>query len=636
MPERILNKQKSPIKYILAVNSRQLLTTLALAVAVLLGACTRENKVIEFPLVGASNTTSIVFEKVELTDTATVLTVRGFSQPNDWIRVPSYTHLVAQGIECRLLGSRDVEIDKELYMPSDGDSCFTLLFEPLPKGCTSFDYIESDAENNWRIYDIDLTGKRDANKPEGLPRELLRAPKATDEMPQYAYETGDVTINVHLLGYREGMTCEMVLPVNSLLEAQKSEDVKIDPKTGEGTATFYQCGTGMVFPVVNGSGHENFLVAPGDSIDLYVNLACINKSMRYNYDEEMEIPIIKGCWTKGSRYDALNNMPAASLDFLDTVDIGKRLRYDMTADEYTEHVIRLYKEECALIDAQPFHAWYKENVKASYVAPGLLMYLHQDVRPWLKNDENSSFDISKEPILPQHFRKAMEHLDTSNPFLLLSEHGNTLVRIAREREVVREDKLLRELAFASDAVYEAYKGSLSDSTRQALRQMDNPFFADMCEDIVARTTEAIARSSRNLTHVEDIAPEALFEAIIAPHKGKVVWVDFWATWCGPCRYTIGQLEPKKSSGPLATDDIVWVYITNESSPIKTYSEMIPGIKGLHYRVNNAQWNYLTDKMFDIDGIPSYVLVDRDGNYALRNDLRDHSKMVSTLKEELKK
>ena len=39
MPERILNKQKSPIKYLLAVNSRQLLTTLALAVAVLLGAC---------------------------------------------------------------------------------------------------------------------------------------------------------------------------------------------------------------------------------------------------------------------------------------------------------------------------------------------------------------------------------------------------------------------------------------------------------------------------------------------------------------------------------------------------------------------------------------------------------------------
>ena len=44
MPERILNKQKSPIKYILAVNSRQLLTTLALAVAVLLGACANQER----------------------------------------------------------------------------------------------------------------------------------------------------------------------------------------------------------------------------------------------------------------------------------------------------------------------------------------------------------------------------------------------------------------------------------------------------------------------------------------------------------------------------------------------------------------------------------------------------------------
>ena len=79
-----------------------------------------------------------------------------------------------------------------------------------------------------------------------------------------------------------------------------------------------------------------------------------------------------------------------------------------------------------------------------------------------------------------------------------------------------------------------------------------------------------------------------------------------------------------------------MYIANETSPSNVYAETIPNIKGIHYRVNDEQWKYLTNYMFNIDGIPSYVLVDRDGNYALRNDLRDHSKMVSTLKEELKK
>ena len=63
--------------------------------------------------------------------------------------------------------------------------------------------------------------------------------------------------------------------------------------------------------------------------------------------------------------------------------------------------------------------------------------------------------------------------------------------------------------------------------------------------------------------------------------------------------------------------------------------MIPDIRGLHYRLNEEQWDYLCNK-FQIDGIPSYVLVDKTGKYALRNDFRDHELMKRTLKEELQK
>ena len=124
--------------------------------------------------------------------------------------------------------------------------------------------------------------------------------------------------------------------------------------------------------------------------------------------------------------------------------------------------------------------------------------------------------------------------------------------------------------------------------------------------------------------------EKLFDSIIAPHKGKVILVDFWNTWCGPCRAAISETEPLKDS-ELASEDLVWIYIANETSPIVKYKSMIPDIRGIHYRIGPEQWQYLCEK-FGIDGIPSYVLVDKDGSYRLRNDFRDHGLMVSTLKE----
>ena len=64
-----------------------------------------------------------------------------------------------------------------------------------------------------------------------------------------------------------------------------------------------------------------------------------------------------------------------------------------------------------------------------------------------------------------------------------------------------------------------------------------------------------------------------------------------------------------------------------------YLQMIPDIKGLHYRLNDEQWRYICDN-FKIDGIPSYVLVKKDGSYALSNEFRDHELMIKTLKEHL--
>ena len=167
-----------------------------------------------------------------------------------------------------------------------------------------------------------------------------------------------------------------------------------------------------------------------------------------------------------------------------------------------------------------------------------------------------------------------------------------------------------------------------------MRALKNPFYLEVFTKVQQQTEADLAaiEGKKLITPTPDVPKEELFEALIAPYKGKVIVVDFWNTWCGPCRAAIQAIEPMKAK-ELRSDDLVWIYVANETSPIVQYKTKIANMQGVHYRLNEEQWDYIGDK-FGMWGIPSYVLVDKEGNYALREDFDDHERMKEVLLEML--
>lgn len=624
---------------------RKLLTSGAMAVGMLLASCTPANRVVENPLIGAANTMTLDFPKIELSDTATVLHVDAYFRPHNWIRIDAGSYLLADGQKYMLQGSEGILPDSLFWMPDSGEASFVLKFGPLPRGTKSFDFIESDCDDCFKLYGVDLTGKKEYPRyPEGLPRELRKAPE-DGPVPKPILAVGTTTVNVRLLGYRRGMAKEVAMYVNSLLNGQEEHTAAIDPESGMATLQFEQYGTAMAY-VSCGPVFGMCWIAPGETLDMYVDMGAGGRAVVQRRDKEREPTPGRRLYTSGT-YADLNAQVDASGGSSIRMNLysGDFADYRMSADEYTQMVVSKYESLADSIARSPVSGMMKELSLLTLQQEALTaismggFFLAHNYR-----SVNNEWDYRVEPdyefasLKPEHYTAVAGLFDINNLKLLmgidLSDYVNAVSRSYTDVEwadlVHATDGIVYDLPKVVGLPSKAENNALTQEDLDLLHSLREPFYAEACEAMQARVRKELESvKDVRIETTPEVAVDKLFDAIVAPYKGKVVFVDFWNTWCGPCRASIKANEPLKS-GELKSDDLVWIYIANETSPLVAYKTGIAKIAGKHYRLNDAQWKYLCEK-FRIDGIPSYVLVDRDGSYKLRNDFRDHDLMKKTLK-----
>lgn len=114
----------------------------------------------------------------------------------------------------------------------------------------------------------------------------------------------------------------------------------------------------------------------------------------------------------------------------------------------------------------------------------------------------------------------------------------------------------------------------------------------------------------NLHESGILEEDLVFPALPGRFPGKVIYVDFWAPWCGPCMAEMPQ--SKKLQEKLKGKDVVFVFLANKCSEESWKATIAQKqLSGEHFLLADKEYALLADK-FDIAGIPRYMVIDKEG------------------------
>lgn len=124
------------------------------------------------------------------------------------------------------------------------------------------------------------------------------------------------------------------------------------------------------------------------------------------------------------------------------------------------------------------------------------------------------------------------------------------------------------------------------------------------------------------------------EVKLSDLRGKFVYIDVWATWCGPCIQEIPHL--KELDEEYKDDEIVFLSVSIDDTKMP-WQEMVEEkeLKGLQVYIDGA-WSSTLVNDYKIAGIPRFMLVDPDGNIVTVQAARPSGNIRETIDELLSK
>ncbi len=131
--------------------------------------------------------------------------------------------------------------------------------------------------------------------------------------------------------------------------------------------------------------------------------------------------------------------------------------------------------------------------------------------------------------------------------------------------------------------------------------------------IVAAGLAAVANAVAAAILTSGPAPDFTLHSVAGPNlrlheqRGQVVMLNFWASWCGPCRQEMPQLDRLYEKYHAAGFQLLGVNVDEDIRNASGVSSKL----GVHFPVL-LDTEKKVSRLYDLSTMPSTVLIDRDG------------------------
>ncbi len=507
----------------------------------------------------------------------------------------------------KVLAEEPFELGRDIDKNIQRDSLI-MTFEPLPKGAERFDYIGKSGRRKREIKGIRLS--------EGPYPSLLPAyqPFVDDGQPLKPLKMGlgevSATIRVHgggtILSHNDwrtlwGKPFHCSNDDDSVIVYRCPDYLRQLPLFSGRGFGLVEVGINTQFPLV---------LIPNETLTLDIDLPAV--TARDNKKAKMRDTYRVGGSIGDINQVLLENQELMYMHF--HKDVIPECTAEETFAEWSEQLWQNFEAfRQKLLDRHPDYTRRQREFLKIWIEDLYACYRNDYVKT-LKD----KMGAGRADSLMGHLKETHTLADPHFKDMLIYQGGRTFYFPAHTNHI----PYLEANGMGQGEVYETLKALdyknqlmkrmndlevLSDSAIMAAHPLFQTPLREYNDSIRLLVERIQQEAQKRMMPTPDVTGDKLIEHIAAQHPGKAVFFDLWATWCGPCKIGIAGMEPLKKE--LKNQDIVFVYLTNETSPIDEWKKQVANIPGLHYRVTDDIWKQIPN----IIGIPQYYLYDRNGH-----------------------